>query len=243
MPPPPQSGFSLIELSIVLVILGLLAGAILAGKSLIRASELRTLSTDFGRYQTAVYSFRDRYFSLPGDFTAATKVWSSCSNYTRNNCNGNGDGILNADNCGTGLALERYRSMQHLALAGLIEGGSLPLVDANCTANTNQEDAQVGLNVPALRLSGAGMLLATSNAGTLYLRAGATFSSLLQAGILKQEEAWNVDNKIDDGKASSGKLRGTTGHPVLNQNFCLNGSGDYDLSRADTHCLLSWYFN
>lgn len=58
--------FSLVELSIVLVILGLLTGGILAGQSLIRAAELRAVSTEYSRYITATQSFRDKYFAVPG---------------------------------------------------------------------------------------------------------------------------------------------------------------------------------
>lgn len=71
-----KHGFSLVELSIVLVILGLLTGGILAGQSLIRAAELRSVSTEQSRWVTAANSFRDKYFALPGDFRDATKFWN-----------------------------------------------------------------------------------------------------------------------------------------------------------------------
>lgn len=62
-----RSGFSLVELSIVLVILGLLVGGVLTGQSLIRASELRKFMNTMERYKAATYTFRDKYFALPGD--------------------------------------------------------------------------------------------------------------------------------------------------------------------------------
>ncbi|PZU43073.1 MAG: prepilin-type cleavage/methylation domain-containing protein, partial [Sphingomonas sp.] len=64
-------GFSLVELSIVLVILGLLTGGILGGQSLIRAAEIRSIGVDFNRFSTATYTFRDKYMGLPGDITNA----------------------------------------------------------------------------------------------------------------------------------------------------------------------------
>ena len=70
-----DGGFSLLELSIVLVILGLLAGGVLSGKSLIRAAELRTIGTERDRFRTAMYAFRDKYFMLPGDISNATSFW------------------------------------------------------------------------------------------------------------------------------------------------------------------------
>ena len=66
------SAFSLVELSIVLVILGLLVGGVLSGQSLIRAAELRSVTTEYSRYTTAISSFRDKYFALPGDMSNAT---------------------------------------------------------------------------------------------------------------------------------------------------------------------------
>ena len=58
-----RQGFSLVELSIVLVILGLLVGGVLSGQSLIRASELRKYTTSADKYKTAILSFRDKYFA------------------------------------------------------------------------------------------------------------------------------------------------------------------------------------
>ena len=70
------SAFSLVELSIVLVILGLLTGGILAGQSLIRAAQLRAVSTEYSRYVASINSFRDKYFGWPGDLRNATAFWS-----------------------------------------------------------------------------------------------------------------------------------------------------------------------
>ena len=72
-----QRAFSLVELSIVLVILGLLTGGILAGQSLIRAAELRSVTNEFQRYIVATQSFRDKYFAAPGDITDAHRFWTS----------------------------------------------------------------------------------------------------------------------------------------------------------------------
>jgi len=61
----PRHAFSLVELAIVLVILGLLVGGVLSGSSLIRASELRSISTQYTNYYTAVRSFRDKFLPCP----------------------------------------------------------------------------------------------------------------------------------------------------------------------------------
>ena len=72
-----RSAFSLVELAIVLVILGLLTGGILSGQALIAAAEVRKAATQFTRYQAAVWTFRDKYFAMPGDMTNADKFWTA----------------------------------------------------------------------------------------------------------------------------------------------------------------------
>jgi prepilin-type N-terminal cleavage/methylation domain-containing protein len=144
-PPPAKLAFSLVELSIVLVILGLLTGGILAGQSLIRASEMRSVATEYSRYITAIYSFRDKYFQLPGDMSNATRFWGAQTGATTDGvvdacadsvtpatglptCNGDGDGKIAPQlTPATGLNdrlqfYEALRAWQHLANAGLIEG-------------------------------------------------------------------------------------------------------------------------
>lgn len=122
--------FSLVELSIVLVILGLLVGGILGGKSLIKASELRTITVQRDQLATAFRSFRDKYFMLPGDMNNAEQFWgtqsavdatckSTASTDTKT-CNGNGDGIITTT--GAVRSDEPFRAWQQLANAGLIEG-------------------------------------------------------------------------------------------------------------------------
>lgn len=153
-----QSGFSLVELSIVLVILGLLTGGILGGQALIRAAELRSLTVELERLSTATYSFRDKYFGMPGDITNATAFWGdqatgvnacpspSTPDGSPGTCNGNGDGQFSGGDLG-----ENLRALQQLALAGLIEGSYTGIP----SASNNVQLA--GENVVRARLPNAGI--------------------------------------------------------------------------------------
>jgi hypothetical protein len=114
---------------------------VLAGRSLIRASELRSITTQYDRWVTATQSFRDRYFALPGDMRNAVTFWgaqagstedgrdSSCYAVTvaasgTETCNGDGNNQI-AGYVGSGstnIKYETFRAWQHLANAGLIEG-------------------------------------------------------------------------------------------------------------------------
>ncbi len=238
-----RSGFSLVELSIVLVILGLLTGGILAGQSLIRAAELRSVSTEANRWVAATQTFRDKYFAPPGDFAKATQFWTAVagnstdnwtttcySTYTQGTatCNGDGSGTTN-----TGA--ERYRYWQHLAAAGMIEG----------SYTGDSPGALVrGSNIPGSKLSNAVWVLnyMPNDAGTAgYMFAG-DYGHMLQlrdpgsaVSVLKPEEAWNIDTKMDDGKPSTGKIfssYGTTYAPVT----CATASGVTD--RTATYNLV-----
>ncbi|MGB1539945.1 MAG: prepilin-type N-terminal cleavage/methylation domain-containing protein, partial [Rickettsiales bacterium] len=74
-----HTGFSLVELSIVLAIIGLLAGGILGGRNLIRSAELRSIITERKQYWDAVSIFHDRYMELPGDMSDAEDHWGAAT--------------------------------------------------------------------------------------------------------------------------------------------------------------------
>lgn len=169
-----RNAFSLVELSIVLVILGLLTGGILAGQSLIHASELRAVTADFAKYQAAIYSFRAKYFAIPGDMANATAFWgiaggdgsspnadcfavdSSTLSDPRRTCNGNGNGKISAPFLTMGSSEywatgERFRFWQHLSNAGLIEGQ----YSGRSDSDSDNWVLTPGKNVPASRYAGA----------------------------------------------------------------------------------------
>lgn len=220
-------GFSLVELSIVLVILGLLVGGVLSGQSLIRAAELRSVTTDFTRYSTSLYTFRDKYFALPGDMTNATSFWGKQNTGTENctgdtaaagtpgTCNGNGDGLIN-------IGQEGHRAWQQLALAGLIEG-SYTGYNGGGTGCGGLCDDVAGVNVPKARLGNGGysfirtgqdtvgdvaLIFSTqlSSSWTGFIVGAKQVNFYYNLSILKPEEAWNIDTKVDDGRPQYGSI-------------------------------------
>jgi prepilin-type N-terminal cleavage/methylation domain-containing protein len=215
----PRSAFSLIELSIVLVILGLLAGGILAGKSLIRASELRSAATDFNRYKTATLSFRDKYFGLPGDITNATAFWGAADNSTGNTaacqttastdsktCNGNGDARIATSTA----SAESYRFWQQLANAGIIEGSFTGVPDAAGTAAaSNSPSGRIGTSLWYPFYAGVANGSVTTFDGSYnnVFQFGGYHTYPAYNSILKPEEAWNIDSKLDDGQPGTGMVR------------------------------------
>jgi prepilin-type N-terminal cleavage/methylation domain-containing protein len=160
-----RAGFSLIELSIVLVILGLLTGGILTGQNLIRAAELRSVTTEFQNYQTAVMTFRDKYFALPGDMPNATDFWGSAggsgalgdgceagANSGTATCNSDGNGIVTTRGTSADSEFnEPFMFWQHLVNAGLIEGSYTGKAGAGGVGHH-----VIGENAPASKFGSAG---------------------------------------------------------------------------------------
>jgi prepilin-type N-terminal cleavage/methylation domain-containing protein len=208
-----QSAFSLVELSIVLVILGLLTGGILGGQALIRAAELRAVSSEFQRYTTAIHTFKDKYFALPGDMRNATQFWlrqssgvdcvtnSSAAISSPGSCDGNGDGFLftlyaaNTSN-------ETHQAWRQMALAGLIEGSYTGLADATVHGTA-------GVNIPSSRLSRNNWryyFLSQVAPGNPTAFAGYGFNIFASGDALRAEEVWNLDSKFDDGIPGRGAV-------------------------------------
>lgn len=232
-----RGGFSLVELSIVLVILGLLTGGILAGQSLIHAAELRSVMQQHDKYSAAMYTFRDKYFALPGDVRNATAFWgdqatgvgacadAAIADGTPGTCNGNGDGNVTA-------GAEGLRFWQHLALAGLIEGSY-----SGTGATTS-----IGVNVPATKLNNGGYSFTYS---TFYLRNAfwvgkdSASSSFLAASLIPPEDAWNIDTKMDDGRPNIGKIFGEPGTDTSGTINCSVGAPlAYQLNETRVACRL-----
>ncbi len=216
-----RNAFSLVELSIVLVILGLLVGGILAGQSLIRASELRAVNTEYQKHVTAIGAFRDKYFAIPGDMSNAQSFWgvaATCpgisSTAAAGVCNGNGDGLISFT---AATSNEMFGSWEHLANAGLVEGTYTGNSGDTTAANPT---AIIGTNVPRSKMNGGGWTLNgwgsmpvadpnlfDGNYGNAFLFGATMASNTTGTPLLKPEEAWNIDTKVDDGMPATGRVR------------------------------------
>src|ERR1700694_5822012 len=107
-----QSGFTLVEIAIVLVIIGLLLGGILKGQELINSAKVKNLANDFRVIPTYIYGFQDKYKALPGDDKAVTTHVSGATLATTPGTVGNGV-IEGAWNSTTGTD-ESYLFWQHV---------------------------------------------------------------------------------------------------------------------------------
>ena len=217
-----RTAFSLVELSIVLVILGLLVGGVLSGQSLIRASELRAVTSEYQRYTTAMGTFKDKYFALPGDFNNATAFWgtaAACPGISTTaaggTCNGDGTGQITQS---APSSNEVFRFWQHLALAGLVEGN---YTGTSADTTATNVTFTFGTNAPKSKMSNGGwgayymgtipITDTTWFDGTygniFFFGANGGTNSFPTGVILKPEEAWNIDTKLDDGTPATGLVR------------------------------------
>lgn len=234
-----QRGFSLVELSIVLVILGLLTGGILSGQSLIKAAEMRKVTTSATQLQTSIYTFRDKYMALPGDMTNAYRFWGTqagCTDTTLTTanltgCNGNGNGRIDDLTDGG----EDLRAYQFMAYAGLIEGTYTG--EPAPTGNKRQQ----GVNIPAAIMNRGSWwinwqeILQFGKSGN-NMHFGAEGATYPIVATLSPQDLWNIDTKLDDGKPNTGAVT-----PLEAQTTCYSGS-EYTVSTATNSCTPLFWF-
>ena len=246
-----RAGFTLIELAVVLVVIGLIVGAVLTGQSLIRASEVQSIVTDLNKITTAIQTFRGKYNALPGDMPNATGLWGTASGGCptgtgsgTQTCNGNGDGIIaGASGVNTLTWYESFRIWQHLGNAQLIPG-----TYTGVTGPGGQLNSVIGSNVPASRVSGVGYSLIygggystspwfVSYYGHLIFVGAQTTAWETDGAAFTEAEALALDTKIDDGLPGAGRLMqfdstagcSTTTNPA---------TATYDLSKRGKVCIV-----
>lgn len=189
-----QAGITIIETALVLVVIGLLLGAVLQGRSLIRSMQAKDVLAMAKDLSSAAHAFRDRYHYLPGD-------WPYRANEIPNvSAGGNGNGIIDIPAPSGGNpspVAESVSAPLHLLHAGFIRG-----------------DGKLNSRFGTVRIVGN-----SATAGSVTAAGDnpipATIRNLIEFDNLPCDILSEADLKLDDGRITSGNSRASVG-------FCLN---------------------
>ncbi len=198
-----QRGFTLVEIAIVLVIIGLLLGGILKGQELITSARVRNIADQNSGIQAAYYGFIDRYRQIPGDMLA-TVAQDAIGSTVPAGIGGNGNGRLETDDYSEASALWAHLSAAQF-IQGAYTGGATD--DATYVAQTAS---------PINAFNGRVMLTRTANyadGGTPSIRLALAIGNKIPVNVMRE-----LDVKIDDGFPETGVLRHssvTTGTTVF----------------------------
>ena len=196
-----QTGFTLVEIAIVLVVIGLLLGGILKGQQLINSARVRNLADQNTSIQAAYYGFIDRFRNLPGDMKAADACTNIGSDIDSTGCAASNSVIGGDGNGRIDTIAEASAVWAHLSVAGFLNG---VYKGSTTTAATYLTGVATG-DIPPNAFQGP-ILLAHSSAykptATAVTRLTYSFGGNIPVPILR-----DLDQKLDDGAATTGVMR------------------------------------
>jgi prepilin-type N-terminal cleavage/methylation domain-containing protein len=183
-PPGKQPGFTLIEIAVVLVIVGLLLGGALAGQALVESAKAKRLAGDFREIPAAVLAYQDKYKRLPGDDNRAQARWGLATGRQ-----GNGDGRIGGEWDSNALSAESALAWLHLREARILPGSTDFSSASAASLPVNAQGGRLGLS--------SKRPISSLRAAAFYVCSDAISGKLAQA----------VDAVLDDGEAGRGAMQ------------------------------------
>jgi prepilin-type N-terminal cleavage/methylation domain-containing protein len=221
-----QSGFTLIEIAIVLVVVGLLLGGVLKGQELIDNAKVKNIANDFKNIPVFIYGYQDKFKALPGDdAAAATHLTGGTVAATPTTSQGNGS-INGSWNSAT-VTDESYLFWQHIRLAGFSAGGTTP--GATDYAQTNAAGGTIGVQ------SNAGFTTITKNAAGTDSAMTGTYI-ICSTGVLGKH-AKQLDIMLDNGDTDTGSVRVSEPADTTGKSVATTGTGGVQEGNPYTVCM------
>ena len=184
-----QSGFTLVEIAIVLVIIGLLLGGILKGQELINSAKVKNLANDFRVIPTYIYAFQDKFKALPGDDAQVTTHVTG-STLATTPAASIGNGVINGNWNSTTATDETRLFWQHVRLSNLAAGPT---------------DTADGAYTPKNAVGGT-LGVSSATAAQLQISGMTGTYQVCSSGILGKF-AKQLDIQMDDGVTNTGSMR------------------------------------
>ena len=188
-----NSGFTLIEIAIVLVIIGLLLGGVLKGQELINNAKVKSYATDFRNIPIMVYGFQDKFRALPGDDALVVTHLPGATLATTPAVATVGNGVINGVWDSATNTDESCLFWQHVRLAGLAPGSTT----VSCAANAdywpkNANGGQIGVQ---------------SNTGFVTMTGAMNGSYIICSKNILGQFVLQLDATLDDGNPATGSMR------------------------------------
>lgn len=225
------AGFTLIEISIVIVIIGLIIGGVLVGKDLVKSAEIRAAVSEISAIQAGILVFKNKYNALSGDMRDATSIWPGATS------NGDGDGFFETSD--SAQDQEGGYLWHHMGLAQVYKTFTRP--------NAANFSNIPGINTPQI-LPGTAATGQRRNQTSTHRRYGSTLNYIqlgkyngasggsITCAAVDSMTAHAIDSKYDDGVPSSGKvLAYVTSTCAVIAPTCTDYPGDYVGGDYDYH--------
>jgi prepilin-type N-terminal cleavage/methylation domain-containing protein len=186
-------GFTLIEIAIVLVIIGLLLGGVLKGQELINNAKVKSYATDFRNIPIMLYGYQDKFKALPGDDSQVVTHLPAATPATTPALATVGNGVINGAWDTATNSDETCLFWQHVRLAGLAPGSTT----VSCTLNAdywpkNANGGQIGIQ---------------SNTGFVTMTGTMNGSYIICSKNILGQFVLQLDSTLDDGNPATGSMR------------------------------------
>jgi prepilin-type N-terminal cleavage/methylation domain-containing protein len=239
-----NKGFTLIEMAIVVVVIGIIIGAVYGGKSLADSTKRNAMISDIGKYSQAYEGFREKYRSPPGDYKY--KILSAAGSEDCTDTIPNGNGRIDGYN---GLEKERFCAWRHLTQGGFIQGNyaALHITDA---PRAQYEGVIYSFKYFSIPIGDAGYGYSDALLLGMESPVDAGYESADNAFISPQEASL-VDKKMDDGLPWQGHFFASAGNDVVVGSNCVGGfnpadeinfykTATYILDEKEATCTISY---